>query len=146
MRTYDLTPLFRTSVGFDRTHRLLNLAQELESTTKGYPPYNIVRTDETHYRITLAVAGFREDELELQTHEGRLTVTGRSAEDDDSVEYLHRGIAGRQFERVFQLADHIQVGNATLEHGLLHIELERIVPEALRPRTIAINKHQLTAE
>lgn len=139
MRTFDLTPLFRTSVGFDRMSRQLNSAMQLESTTKGYPPYNIAKTGETHYRITLAVAGFAESDLHLETHEGRLKVTGETAVDDDTVEYLHRGIAGRRFERTFQLADHIHVNGASLENGLLHIELERVVPDALKPRSIAIN-------
>ena len=107
MRTFDLTPLFRTSVGFDRMSRQLNSAIQLESTTKGYPPYNIAKTGETNYRITLAVAGFAESDLNLETHEGRLKVTGETAADDDTIEYLHRGIAGRRFERTFQLADHI---------------------------------------
>jgi molecular chaperone IbpA len=138
MRSYDLTPLFRTSVGFDRMGRLLDSAMQLESGAKGYPPYNIVKTGENHYRITLAVAGFGEADLAIQTHEGRLTVKGETAVDDDTVEYLHRGIAGRRFERTFQLADHIHVGGASLENGLLHIELERVVPEALKPRQIPI--------
>lgn len=138
MRTYDLTPLFRTSVGFDRMSRMLDSAKQLESSATGYPPYNIAKTDDHHFRITLAVAGFSENELHLQTHEGRLTVTGESAIDDDTVEYLHRGIAGRRFERSFQLADHIHVGAASLENGLLHIELERVVPDALKPRRIPI--------
>lgn len=140
MRTYDLTPLFRTSVGFDRMSRLMDAAMQLEPATKGYPPYNIARLDEQHYRITLAVAGFAEEDLHLETHEGRLKVTGNSQPDEEGVEYLHRGIAGRRFERTFQLADHIHVIGADLENGLLHIQLERVVPEALKPRAIPIGK------
>ncbi len=138
MRTYDLTPLFRTSVGFDRMSRLLDSALQLESTTKGYPPYNIVKHGENRYRITLAVAGFSERDLNIETHEGRLKVTGETQAEEEGVEYLHRGIAGRRFERIFQLADHIHVVGARLENGLLHIELERVIPEALKPRRIPI--------
>lgn len=138
MRTYDLSPLFRTSVGFDRMSRMLDSAMQLEST--GYPPYNIAKHDDTRYRITLAVAGFAEDELHIQTHEGRLKVSGETSAQEEGVEYLHRGIAARRFERTFQLADHIHVVGADLVNGLLHIELERVVPEALKPRRIPIGR------
>lgn len=147
MRTYDLTPLFRTTVGFDRMSRLLDSAMQLEGNASNYPPYNIVKTDENAYRITLAVAGFGESDLTIETHNGKLHVTGNRAEGTDDLEYLHRGIAGRGFERTFQLADHVHVVSASLEHGLLHIELEREVPEALKPRRIAIGSQpdQITA-
>jgi molecular chaperone IbpA len=138
MTRYDLSPLFRSSVGFDRFGRMFDAAQQIERTTSAYPPYNIVKTDETNYSITLAVAGFAENELRIEANEGRLTITGEKSTTDEDVEYLHRGIAGRTFERSFQLADHIVVQGARLENGLLHVALERVVPEALKPRTIAI--------
>ena len=140
MTTYDLTPLFRTSVGFDRINRLMDAAMQMEGTAKGYPPYNIVKRDTDLYRITLAVAGFAEADLHIQLHNNQLTITGNTDNpgDADTVEYLYKGIAGRAFERRFQLADHIKVVGAGLENGLLHVELERDVPEALRPRTIPI--------
>lgn len=138
MNAFDLTPLFRTSVGFDRMSRLMDTARQLDDGATRYPPYNIAKVDENQYRITLAVAGFSEDELSIETHEQRLKVTGHKAELEDGVEYLHRGIAGRAFERTFQLADHVRVTDANLVNGLLHIELERVVPEALKPRTVAI--------
>ena len=138
MRTYDLTPLFRTSVGFDRMSRLMDAALQMDGTAKGYPPYNIVRRDQDLYRITLAVAGFAEADLGIELRENLLTVTGSNSSGGEDVEYLHHGIAGRAFERRFQLADHIKVKNAFLENGLLHVDLEREVPEALKPRRIPI--------
>ncbi len=138
VRSYDLTPLFSTSVGFDRLSRLMDAALTQQHGAKGYPPYNIVRTEETEYRITLAVAGFREEDLEIQAQDNVLTVKGLNREDAEDVTFLHRGIAGRGFERRFQLADHIKVVGARLRDGLLHIDLEREVPEAMKPRTIAI--------
>jgi len=140
MRTYDLTPLFRTSIGFDRMGQLLDAAMQLENKASSYPPYNIVRAGEDAYRITLAVAGFGEEDLDVTVQENRLTVTGRNAEASEELQYLHRGIAGRAFERRFQLADHIQVTDARMDNGLLHIELVREIPEALKPRTIAISR------
>lgn len=138
MQTYDLTPLFRTTVGFDRMARLMEAAMTTDRPARSYPPYNIAKLDDDHYRISLAVAGFAEEDLTLQTHDGRLTVSATSREDGTDIEFLHRGIAGRSFERTFQLADHIRVIGASLEHGLLHIHLEREVPEALKPRRIPI--------
>lgn len=140
MHTYDLTPLFRTSVGFDRISRLMDAAMQMEGTSKGYPPYNIVKKDQDLYRITLAVAGFDETDLHIELNNNLLTVTGNTEKSDaaEKVEYLYKGIAGRAFERRFQLADHIKVVGANLKNGLLHVELEREVPEALRPRTIPI--------
>jgi len=136
MRNYDLTPLFRTSIGFDRMGQLLDAAMQLESKANSYPPYNIARAGDDAYRITLAVAGFGEADLDVTVQENRLTVTGRTADEGGEVEYLHRGIAGRAFERRFQLADHIEVTGARMDNGLLHIELMREIPEALKPRTI----------
>ena len=139
MRTYDLTPLFRTSVGFDRMSRLMESALQLEGAAKGYPPYNIVRKEQDQYRITLAVAGFAEDELGIELHNNLLTITGRKDKDEaGQEEYLYQGIASRGFERRFQLADHIKVLAANMDNGLLHVELERVVPEALKPRSIPI--------
>jgi molecular chaperone IbpA len=137
MRT-DYSPFFRTTVGFDR---LLNLLESAEG-APGYPPYNIARTDENHYRITVAVAGFGEKDLGIEVRDNVLTVTGRR-EDSEKPAYLHQGIAGRAFERQFQLAEHVVVGAARLENGLLHVELERIVPEEKKPRRIPINGAEL---
>ncbi len=138
MRTFDLTPLFRTSIGFDRLNRLLDAAQALDS-APGYPPYNIEKVDEDTYRVTMAVAGFAEDDLDVSVKDDVLTVSARIADEKDKEHtYLHRGIATRAFERRFQLADHIMVTGARLEHGLLHLELVREVPEELKPRRIAI--------
>ena len=140
MTTYDLSPLFRTSVGFDRLSRLMDAAMQMEGTSKGSPPYNILKTGPDLYRISLAVAGFSEDELNVELNSNQLRVTGTTgnADEPNEVEYLHKGIAGRSFERRFQLADHIRVTGADLTNGLLHINLERVIPEALRPRTIPI--------
>ena len=135
MRAYDFSPFYRSSVGFDRLFDLLEQAVE---TAPGYPPYNIERTDDTHYRITVAVAGFAEKDLGVEVRDGVLTVTGKR-EDQEKQSYLHQGIAGRAFERRFQLADHVEVRDAKLENGLLHIALERVVPEEKKPRRIAIN-------
>lgn len=145
MTTLDLTPLFRSTVGFDRLHRMLESATRLDAASDGYPPYNIERTGEDAYRIVLAVAGFGEGDLNLEVENGVLTVKGQIAEKDEAGTdgngegtFLHRGIAGRAFERRFQLADHIEVTGANLENGLLSIDLVREIPEALKPRTIAI--------
>lgn len=136
MRGFDYSPFFRSTVGFDRLFDLVDQVSQQEVT---YPPYNIERTDENHYRITLAVAGFAEDELNAELREGVLTVSGKRAEETDKQNYLYRGIAGRSFERRFQLADHVEVRGAKLENGLLHIDLERVVPEEQKPRSIPIN-------
>ena len=130
----DHTPFFRTTVGFDR---LLNLLESAD-TAGGYPPYNIERSDENNYRVTIAVAGFGEKDLGVEVRDGVLTVTGKR-EDADKASYLHQGIAGRAFERSFQLAEHVEVKGARLENGLLHIDLERVVPEEKKPRRIVIN-------
>ncbi len=140
MRSFDFSPLFRSSVGFDRMLDLLDSVAQYD-TAQSYPPYNIERTDETHYRITLAVAGFAEKELNVEVREGVLTAQGKK-EDPGKTEhaaYLYQGIAGRAFERRFQLAENVEVRGAKLENGLLHIDLERIVPEEQKPRRIPIN-------
>ena len=138
MRTYDFSPLFRSSVGFDRMARILD-GLSVEA-APGYPPYNIEKTGEDQYRITMAVAGFAEKDLEIRTQENKLVITGRIEKDDEETErtFLHRGIAERAFERQFSLADHVKVVAAALENGLLHVELAREVPEAMKPRTIAV--------
>lgn len=137
MRAFDLSPLFRSTVGFDRLFDMLDSAPQYD-TGGGYPPYNIERTDETHYRITLAVAGFAEKELNVEVREGVLSVEGKRGDEEGETAFLHRGIAGRAFERRFQLAENVEVRGAKLENGLLHIDLERIVPEEKKPRRIAI--------
>ncbi len=137
MRTFDLTPLYRSTVGFDRLFDLLDTAGKVE--TGGYPPYNIERLGEDDYRITLAVAGFAEDDVDIELHENRLTITGKRADGDETRTFLHQGIAGRAFERQFQLAEHVKVAGASLVNGLLNIDLQREIPEAKKPRKIAIN-------
>jgi len=140
MRSFDidLSPLFRSTVGFDRLGRLLESTLQADNAAPAYPPYNIEKLGEDAYRIVMAVAGFGEGDLDVTVKEGTLTITGKGAEPEGETKYLHRGIAGRAFERRFQLADHIQVEGASLENGLLTIELVREVPEALKPREIAI--------
>ena len=139
MRTMDLSPLYRTIVGFDRLADMIDTASRQESGS-GYPPYNIEQLGENDYRIELAVAGFGEDELDVEVQENVLTVSGERAEDNGAERnYLHRGIAERAFERRFHLADHIRVRGAELRNGLLSIELEREIPEEKKPRRIAIN-------
>ena len=137
MRTIDFAPLYRSVVGFDRLADLLDTATA--ETATGYPPYNIERTDENAYRIDIAVAGFRPDELEIEVKENLLTVTGRKAANDEPRRYLHRGLAERNFERRFQLADYVLVTDANLADGLLSIALKRELPESKKARTISIN-------
>jgi molecular chaperone IbpA len=139
MRQFDLSPLYRSTVGFDRLFSLLDSYASVENGAQTYPPYNIERTGENAYRITMAVAGFGEGDLSLEAKESTLTVKGeKSAEEKDGREVLYRGIAARAFERRFQLADHVEVRGASLENGLLHIDLVREIPEAMKPRTIKI--------
>jgi len=140
MTTFDLSPLFRTSVGFDRLASMLNAAHRPDQ-TGGYPPYNIVSRDENNYRITMAVAGFAEDELKITSELSQLTVVGEKNEEttEDEGEFLYRGIGTRSFERRFNLADHVRVTDARLDNGLLHIDLERELPEVMKPRTIEIH-------
>jgi molecular chaperone IbpA len=136
MRTIDFSPLYRSVVGFDRLAQLLETASVDQAT--GYPPYNIERTDENAYRIEIAVAGFRADELNIEVKENLLTVQGRKAANDAERRFLHRGLAERDFERRFQLADYVIVADARLADGLLSIALRRELPEALKPRRIEI--------
>ena len=138
MRTIDFSPLYRSVVGFDRLATLLDSAAAQESQA-GYPPYNIERTGEDAYRVEIAVAGFRPEELAIEVKENLLTVTGRKAANDEARKFLHRGLAERNFERRFQLADYVVVTDANLADGLLAVSLERQLPEALKPRTVAIN-------
>ena len=137
MRTIDLSPLYRSVVGFDRMAALLETAATSEAS--GYPPYNIARTDENAYRIELAVAGFRPEELNIEVKENRLAISGRKAANDEVKTYLHRGLAERNFERRFQLADDVVVTDADLADGLLTVSLKRELPEALKPRRVQIN-------
>ena len=142
MRTYDFSPLYRHFVGFDRMANMIDAAAtQAAKTNSAYPPYNVAQLSEDHYRIELAIAGFTPDMIDIETHNGLLTVTGTPSTkaENDSVDYLHRGIAERGFERRFQLADHVFVKSAGLEHGLLIINLIREVPEALKPQKIKLN-------
>ena len=134
MRTFDLAPLYRSTVGFDR---LFSMLDGFEA-APGYPPYNIERTGENDYRITVAVAGFGESELSIVSKENTLTIKGEKQAKEAAGEVLYQGIAARAFERAFQLADYVQVKGATLENGLLHVDLVREIPEAKKPRQIAI--------
>jgi molecular chaperone IbpA len=153
MRTFDLNPLYRSTVGFDRMFSLLDSLSGSDGTTPTYPPYNIERTGENAYRVTMAVAGFGQDDLNIEAKEDVLTVKGekKNEESGKETEFLYRGIASRAFERRFQLADHVEVKGASLENGLLHVDLVREIPEAMKPRTIAIGKaapkpHQVEAK
>ena len=138
MDSFDFSPLFRSTIGFDRLMRLADAATRFDGGATAYPPYNIESTGENTYRLTMAVAGFSADELDLTVKENALLVTGKSKKDDEAKEYLHRGIARRTFERRFQLADHIKVVGASLDNGLLHVDLAREIPEAMKPRKIEI--------
>ncbi|MGL6260524.1 Hsp20 family protein [Vibrio sp. WXL103] len=141
MRTVDFTPLYRNAIGFDRLFNMME-ANSAKNTSGGYPPYNIEQKDENHYRITMAVAGFAESQLEITQKENMLLVKGeRQAEEGKN--YVYQGIAERDFERKFQLADYVKVVGATMENGLLHVDLEREIPEAMKPRKIAINGNNL---
>ena len=139
MRQFDFTPLYRHSVGFDRLANVLDNMLQVDQGQNSYPPFNIEKLDDNTYRITLAVAGFSENDLTIETKDGFLVVTGGKIDEaDQNKEFLHRGIAQRAFERRFQLADHVKVRDAALENGLLFVSLEREVPEALKPRKINI--------
>ena len=138
MRTFDLAPLYRATVGFDRVADLMDRVLNADVAQPSYPPYNIEKTADDAYRISLAVAGFTEDELSVEVKEHSLVISASKGEDSETATFLHRGIATRAFERRFQLADHIRVTGATHEHGMLHIDLVREVPEALKPRRIEI--------
>lgn len=137
MNTLDFSPLFRTAIGFDRLARLMDSARAADAPS--YPPYNIERTADDAYTLTMAVAGFGQDDIEITAQDNVLVVSGKAPQMQDEGRFLHRGIAGRAFERRFVLADHIRVEGASLENGLLHVALKREVPEALKPRRIAIS-------
>jgi molecular chaperone IbpA len=139
MRTFDLAPLYRSTVGFDRMFSLFDQVAGHDGAAPGYPPYNIERTGENDYRISIAVAGFGQDELSIEAKENTLTVRGEKQEKQETTgEVLYQGIAARAFERAFQLADFVQVKSAALENGLLHVDLVREIPEAKKPRSIPI--------
>lgn len=138
MRNFDLSPLFRSTVGFDHLDKLFESAYREATRDSSYPPYNIAKLGQDKYRISMAVAGFGERDLDITSHEGLLTVKGQIQDGEKGVEYLHRGIAQRSFEHRFQLADHVKVVGATLRNGLLDVELVREVPEAMKPRKIEI--------
>ena len=144
MRPFDLSPLYRSTVGFDRLFSMLDGGFEA---APGYPPYNIERTGENDYRVSVAVAGFGESDLSIEAKENTLTIKGaKQAKEEQSGEVLYQGIAARAFERVFQLADHVVVKNAALENGLLHVDLVREIPEAKKPRQIPIGNGEAKAQ
>ncbi|WP_338147708.1 Hsp20 family protein [Neoroseomonas terrae] len=146
MNAIDFSPLFRSAIGFDRLARLMDNARNVSDAT-GYPPYNIEKTGDDSYVLTMAVAGFSEAELEITAQENTLTVAGKpQAQPEDGRKYLHRGIAGRAFERRFVLADHIVVEGADLANGLLHVALKQVVPETLKPRRIPVQGTQKVLE
>lgn len=140
MRNYDFAPLYRSTVGFDRLASMLDRAMTVDVNTNGYPPYNIEKAGDDQYRISIAVAGFADEELSIEMRDHQLVVSAKKAqaEDKSEVTYLHRGIASRAFEKRFHLADHVRAVGATTENGILHIDLVREVPEALKPRTVEI--------
>ncbi|MCP4327749.1 MAG: Hsp20 family protein [Alphaproteobacteria bacterium] len=138
MRTFDLNPLLRSSIGFDRVNRVLEAATRLDDSAFTYPPYNIEKVGDNEYRLTMAVAGFAEDDLDLTVKESTLIIRGKAKADSENAQYMHRGIGRRAFERRFDLADHIEVRGASLVNGLLNVDMVREIPEAMKPRTIAI--------
>lgn len=137
MRNFDLSPLYRSAIGFDRLANMLDAASRNEQ-QPSYPPYNIELTGENAYRISMAVAGFSQDELEILSENANLVIRGKKAEEQVERQYLYQGIAARNFERRFQLADHVRVESATIADGLLHVDLVREIPEAMKPRRIEI--------
>src|SRR5437773_10701114 len=146
MDRFDFSPLFRSTIGFDRLTRLVDSATRVDSTALAYPPYNIEKTGEDAYRLTMAVAGFAQDELDITVHENTLIVTGKAKQEDENGRYLHRGIARRAFERRFSLADHLKVTGASLDNGLLHVDLVREIPEAAKPRSVQIGTVEPSAQ
>src|SRR6202007_37516 len=142
MARFDFSPLFRSTICFDRLTRLVAAATRVDSASLAYPPYNIEKTGEDSYRLTMAVAGFSPDEIDLTVHENSLLVTGKAKTENEKGRYLPRGIARRAFERRFSLADHIKVVGASLVNGMLHVDLVREVPEAAKPRKIQIGTGQ----
>ncbi len=145
MRNFDLAPLYRATVGFDQIADMMDRVLSADINQPTYPPYNIEKTADDSYRISIAVAGFAESDLSVEVKEGALIVSARKAEEDESRTFLHRGIATRAFERKFQLADHVKVTGASHSDGMLHIDLEREVPEALKPRRIEITGEKTKA-
>lgn len=146
MRTTDFSPLYRTAIGFDRMANMLDQLTRVEQVQGGYPPYNIELLDENEYRITMAIAGFTPEELNIETEQNTLKITGKKTRDSEGRKFLHQGIAARNFERSFQLADHVRVEGARLENGLLHVDLLKEIPEAMKPRTIAIQTNAAAIE
>ena len=142
MNTFDFSPLFRSTIGFDRLTRMVDAAARTDNAALAYPPYNIEKTGEDAYRLTMAVAGFSPEEVDVTVQENSLLVTGKAKKDGEESRYLHRGIARRTFERRFSLADHIKVVGATLQNGMLHVDLVHEVPEAAKPRKIQIGSGQ----
>jgi molecular chaperone IbpA len=143
MRAYDFSPFYRTTngrstLGFDRVTNMLDNLVDIDQSKSNYPPYNIEQKSDDQFRITLAVAGFEQNELTIESEQNRLTVSGKKEDSDVAVDYLHRGIATRNFERRYQLADHVRVAGAAYRNGLLYIELVRELPEVMKPRTIQI--------
>lgn len=146
MRHFDLTPLYRSTIGFDRIGSMLDTLSAFEGEAPSYPPYNIERVGENDYRISMAVAGFSEGDLDIEVKEHTLSIRGEKRVEQENSTFLHRGIAARSFERRFQLADYVVVTGATLENGLLHVDLVRELPEAMKPRTIEITTKQETEQ
>ena len=140
MTSFDFSPLYRTTVGFDHLSSLLDNIHRSDRAANSYPPYNIELIDENSYQITMAVSGFKSEELDIKSEQRTLTVKGQKHPDTNTRNYLHQGIAARNFERKFQLADHIEITGAQLENGLLHIDLAREIPEAMKPKTIPIKE------
>lgn len=143
---FDFSPLYRSTVGFDRLANMLETVNQLEAAGPSYPPYNIEQLAENDYRISMAVAGFGEKDLSVEVKEGVLTITGKRAGEEAKTHFLYQGIAGRSFERRFQLADHMEVKGARLEHGLLHVDIARVIPEEKKARKIAIGTTGPTAK
>ncbi|MEH6401799.1 MAG: Hsp20 family protein [Sneathiella sp.] len=142
MRNFDFAPLMRSTIGYDRIEHLFEGLEQASRSDK-FPPYNIIKNDQDNYQITMALSGFTEDDIDITVKENSLSISGKSAEDDGTVEYLHRGIAGRAFAQSFELADTIEVTGASMINGLLKVNLHREIPEALKPRTITIEKAKL---
>jgi molecular chaperone IbpA len=140
MRSFDFSPLYRSTVGFDRLANLLETVTQFDPATPSYPPYNIEQVAENDYRISMAVAGFSDKELSVEVKEGVLAIAGKRGGEEPKTHFLYQGIAGRSFERRFQLADHMEVRGARLEHGLLHVDVARAIPEEKKARKISIGK------
>jgi molecular chaperone IbpA len=138
MDGFDFSPLFRSTIGFDRLMRLADAATRVDNGALSYPPYNIEATGENAYRLTMAVAGFAREDIDITVKESELLISGRARKEEEQKHYLHRGIGRRAFERRFHLADHLKVVGASLDNGLLHVELVREIPEAMKPRKIEI--------